>query len=229
MAGSEEKSLYDLTFEEGERCFQAFDPSEYDQVYAYETRKVFQSKDTKILQTFASDAIKYLTRSDKAYKKRLDDVFTFETKAVKNERRESGVVIPVFCFDDIRVYPKSRKEIEEVVKFACSSLCLSLPSEEQRDLSETGARNGNNDSELLSDYLDKTNFQKLAASSEQEYPKESVLAAFALWKIDKALMAIEKQDTAIALNLLNDIQQCMNIVRSLNNLKISKLIEKNKE
>ncbi len=223
MAKACKEILYNLCVDQHESCFQAFDPSDYTEIDKYLTNPSFQTDDAASLSSLADKALMLFTRASSKYETETQKRYSHTpAREQKKLDKKGDVAFPAFSMTGFQAFKRERSDFEEAVKFCCKQICDAGVDEE---------RNGFNDAELLDSTLRDDEFQGVvsySAKSGHVYERHHLLAVFSLWKIDRALLAIQDGKVADVARILVDAQEALTVsegcyrieVRELNRKKV---------
>lgn len=187
-------------------CFQAFDPSDYTEVRQYQNNPAFQKPETQSLRPLADKALVFFTRENAAYsddtKKRHSHIPAQEQRKID---KTGKVAFPAFSMIPFQAFRVDRADFDEAVKFCCQ--CI-------RDNSDDEEGFGSDDTEALDIVLRDEFFENavsFTAQSGRTYSRPQLLGVFALWKLDKALLAIKEDKASQIANLMVDVMAALQI------------------
>ncbi|MBK7362095.1 MAG: hypothetical protein IPJ01_07310 [Micavibrio sp.] len=230
MTKKNEAELYNLSLEAGSPCFQFFSPEIYTEVRGYQNNPAFENQEARSLLSLANKALIFFTRANSAYETDLKEQYAYISEREKKKADENKRSTPAFTTIPFQAFKKPRSDFEEAVAFCLRNLCSMLDIDELS--SPEYKRTGYNDSELL-DFYFRNKFLKgdvkLKTSSRRTYYHHHLLAAFSLWKLDRALIAIAQNKASEVANLIYDIHTSLNIAQREHSSHVKMLDNKKKK
>ncbi len=219
--------LYGLCLDKNKSCFITFDPSDYTEVRGYQNNPVFKIEGATALLDDANTALAYFTRAD-SYDSEIRKRYGFHNAKIQAKSEKTGVpIVHGFTVTMFQAFKRERSDFEEAVLFCCDHLRQLIDQDEWILPHPLGERLGWNDAHILFRILRPDDFNK---KSDNTYKDAHLLSAFALWKIDRALLAIQNHMAADTANLLVDARKALKLVQDIYELEIRKLlIEKGKK
>lgn len=190
-------------------CFRKLDPSDFTEVRGYKKNVAFESDDTSALTSLANKALIYFTRAGSSYETEIKERYSYVPARQKQKNITQGKVLPAFNALSIQSFIREKDCFEKAVFFCLKSLCQ-IFDEEEHKIPSGGDRSGYNDSITLSRFLDDMHFP----INGIEYKTHHLLSAFALWKIDRILLAIEYNKADAVGKLLIDAQRAIEIAEN---------------
>lgn len=194
--------LYNLQFEDGE-VFKAFDPTDYNEIDGYTKNPAFQSAGAASLLSMANKALTFFTRADSEYETDTKARHSYiSTRQQKKLDKKGEVAFPAFSMVPFQAFKRNRADFEEAAHFCCENI---LAAEEERT--------GYGDAEILDSTLRDEFFESRGSFKvgSHMYERHHLLGVFALWKIDRAILAIQNDMASDVANLLTDVQVALRI------------------
>lgn len=204
MSDACKKMLYELVSGAEDICFQAFDPANYTEIDGYIKNPAFQSDETASLLSMANKALTFFTRADSEYETDTQARHSYiPTRQKKKLDKKGDVAFPAFSMVPFQAFKHDRADFEDAVRGCCDNI---LATEEERT--------GFGDAEILdSTFRDEffDNRGPFQVKTGRIYQRQNLLGVFALWKIDRAILAIQNNMAADVANLLTDAQEALRI------------------
>lgn len=169
----------------------------------------------------ANTALVLFTRANN-YRSEATKRYGFHNAKTKNKAKRSGVpIVPEFTITMTCASQKKRKDFDKDVIYCCE-LLKEFFDQDEWDLPDlSGDRLGWNDTQILFKILSPNDFNK---KPDNAYKNAHLLSAFALWKIDRALLAIQTHMAADTANLLVDARKALKLAQELYELEILNLL-----
>lgn len=186
-----------------ESLFRAFDPSNYTEIDQYSFNPVFQCGDIKPLLNLANKALVYFTRADSEYYDDTKARNSFISAKRKRElKKHNEVAFPFFSMVPFKAFKRKKSDFEEAVKFCIDNINTS--NEEDVKLHNIHTLDETLRNEI---FESKGPFQ----INGNQYDRPHLLSAFALWKIDKAIIALQDNKASNAVNFVIVAQEALDI------------------
>ncbi len=187
--------LYNLDVEGQESCFLAFDPSDYTEVRQYAQNPAFDSEDISHLLPLANEAVVHLSRTnEEEYAVELALRYSYLSEKDKKKFEKDGrFPLPAFSVSSQQAFKKPRQDFEEIISGFFYDLQSIL------------------DKTLTDDYLFIR--EGYTAQSGNFYTYPNLMAAMALWKVDRAILAIQGGWSEEVARLLVETHQALVIAK----------------
>lgn len=208
----------------GKSCFQAFDPSDYTEVRQYQNNPAFQSDETGALLPLANKALIFFTRADSAYEEDANKRYSHIAAEEQRKLDRAGkVAFPAFSTVPFQAFRVDRADFDKAVEFCCKRISDNSDDEEGSRCQDTEAL----DKALRNEFFENT--ISFTAQSGQTYSRPQLLGIYALWKLDKVLLALKNNLASDVKNLMVDVMSALQIADKCYERKKSRLLFKKEE
>lgn len=195
MHNIDKNILYNIGADKNKSCFLAFDPSDYTEVRQYGQNPAFEPDDINHLLPLANEAAVHFSRTnEEEYAVELELRYTRLQKRREKEMLKKGnLPLPAFSVVSWQAFKRPRQDFEEII----SHYFYGLQSVLDNTLT--------NDPPFI-----KTGY---TAQSGNFYTYPNLMAAMVLWKVDRAILAIQSGYAAEVARLLIDAYQALVIAK----------------
>lgn len=195
MGNFSRDALYNLHVEGQESCFLAFDPSDYTEVRQYAKNPAFEPDEISYLLPLANEAVVHFSRTnEEEYALELELRYTRPQKRREKQLLKEGK-LPLSAFSVLswQAFKRPRQDFEEIVSHFFYDLQAIL------------------DKTLMDDppFINAG----YTAQSGNFYTYPNLMAALALWKVDRAILAIQSGWAGDVARLLTDVHQSLVIAK----------------